>query len=104
MTSVVPTGTVSPAGTRMRATMPVMGDGSSLLILSVSTSASISPSATRSPSCLCQAVTVPSSMVRPHLGRITFSLIGLAQSLLDPSDDFGLAGQDVLLQHQRERD
>jgi len=75
MASTVPTSTVSSGCTRILARMPSIGATSSLVILSVSTSPITSSIATGSPSCFVQARTVPSSIVKPHLGRITSAAI-----------------------------
>src|SRR5690606_36557318 len=66
--STVPTGTVSPAWTRIFVSVPLPGEGISIETLSVSTSRRISSASTRSPTCLCQFVTVPSVTVSPSCG------------------------------------
>src|SRR5690606_32629537 len=66
--STVPTGTVSPAWTRIFVSVPVLGAGISIETLSVSTSRRISSASTRSPTCLCQVETVPSVTVSPSCG------------------------------------
>ena len=70
-TSGVPTGTVSPAGTRISRITPSYGLGISESTLSVDTSNSGSSNATVSPTCLSQLPTVPSVTVSPSLGMVT---------------------------------
>ena len=70
-TSGVPTGTVSPAGTRISRITPSYGLGISESTLSVDTSNSGSSNATVSPTCLSQLPTMPSVTVSPSLGMVT---------------------------------
>ncbi len=70
-TSGVPTGTVSPAGTRISTITPSYGLGISESTLSVDTSNSGSSKATSSPACFSQLPTVPSVTVSPSLGMVT---------------------------------
>ena len=67
----VPTGTVSPACTRISTITPSYGLGISESTLSVDTSKSGSSKATVSPVCLSQLPTVPSVTVSPSLGMVT---------------------------------
>ena len=67
----VPTGTVSPAATRISVSVPEIGDGTSVSTLSVDTSKSGSSAATESPTFLNHRVMVPSVTVSPSCGRIT---------------------------------
>ena len=70
-TSGVPTGTVSPDGTRISRITPSYGLGISESTLSVDTSNSGSSNATVSPTCLSQLLTTPSVTVSPNLGIVT---------------------------------
>ena len=70
-TSWVPTGTVSPAWTRISAITPSYGLGISESTLSVDTSNSGSSNSTVSPTCLSQLVSSPSVTVSPSLGMVT---------------------------------
>ena len=70
-TSGVPTGTVSPACTRISAITPSYGLGISESTLSVDTSNSGSSNSTASPTCLSQLVSSPSVTVSPNLGMVT---------------------------------
>ncbi len=75
MTAIsVPTLTVSPSGITMRVTTPSLGEGTSLLTLSVMTSTRGSYLATRSPSRLSQRTTVPSTTLSPSLGMVTLTM------------------------------
>ena len=65
----VPTGTVSPACTRISRITPSYGLGISESTLSVDTSNSGSSNATASPTFLSQLPTVPSVTVSPELGH-----------------------------------
>src|SRR5215212_6285185 len=67
----VPTSTVMPSETRNLSIVPATGDGSSALILSVSTSARGSSISTSSPSALSQRVMVPSVTLSPSCGIVT---------------------------------
>ena len=67
----VATGIIASGCARMRRRKPDVVAGTSMAALSVSTSKRTSPSATRSPSCLCHEINRPSSMVRPSFGMIT---------------------------------
>ncbi len=69
--SGVPTGTVSPAGTRISRTVPAAGEGTSVSTLSVETSRSTSSSAIGSPGCFAQRRMVPSVTVSPNWGMRT---------------------------------
>ena len=68
---MVPTSTVSPSSTSISVSTPPSGDGTSVSTLSVPISRRISSCSTRSPGCLCQAMTVPSVMLSPILGIST---------------------------------
>ena len=70
----MPTSTVSPSGTRISATTPEHGAGTSVSTLSVDTSNSGSSSVTDSPTALNQRVMVPSVTDSPSCG-ITMSVI-----------------------------
>src|SRR6185312_8345984 len=65
-----PIGTVSPSPTRIRS-VPAVSASKVTVALSVSTSASGSPSDTRSPSCLSQRTIVPSSIESDRRGMTT---------------------------------
>ncbi len=67
---VSPTGT-SPAGTAIRSRTPLASASTSCVTLSVSSSKSGSPFATRSPSDLSQRTIVPASIPWPSRGRMT---------------------------------
>jgi hypothetical protein len=64
----MPTETVSPAGTRIFASVPDMYASNSMSALSVSISTSTSPFWMRSPSVLRQTLMVPSSIVSESFG------------------------------------
>ncbi len=66
--TTVPTGTTSPAGTRISAIDPSLVAGTSIVVLSVSISKSTSPDETRSPTAFCQEMIVPSVTVSPSWG------------------------------------
>ena len=70
-TSGVPTGTVSPAATRISAITPSYGLGISESTLSVETSKSGSSNAIASPTFFSQVVSSPSVTVSPSLGMVT---------------------------------
>src|SRR6266566_2056498 len=105
-----PTATVAPSSTRCRATTPSTGASNSSSSLSVATSPMTSPSDTGPPGWTFQATMIPSSIVRPHLGR------GYALAMTSPTsrrggpvadqladglgDPFG-PRQDVMLHHRR---
>ena len=72
----VPTGTVSPACTRISVRVPAMGEGTSVSTLSVETSKSGSSARTVSPTFLNQRVIVPSVTVSPSCGRVTSAMFG----------------------------
>src|SRR5688572_23290304 len=65
--------TTSPSFLAWRATTPALRAGTSTVILSVSSSTTVSPAATASPSCLVQRETVASTIDSPSGG--TFSEI-----------------------------
>ena len=71
----VPTGTVSPACTRISVSVPAIGDGTSVSTLSVDTSKSGSSARTVSPTFLNQRVIVPSVTVSPSCGRVTSAMV-----------------------------
>ena len=58
----------------MRVTTPSLGEGTSLLTLSVMTSTRGSYLAMRSPSRLSQRATVPSTTLSPSLGMVTLTM------------------------------
>ena len=68
----LPTGALPPAGTRILRRTPAPRASISMLALSVSISASTSPTFTGSPSFLLHLTMVPSSMVGESLARTTF--------------------------------
>ena len=70
----VPTLTVCPSGTAIRATTPASGEGTSLFTLSVMTSTRGSYLAMRSPSRFSQRATVPSTTLSPSLGMVTLTM------------------------------
>src|SRR5204862_4671596 len=69
-TSTVPTGTTFPSSTRIRATVPLAGDGISTVVLSVCTSTSGSSSATSWPSETSQRAISPSVRPSPRSGSL----------------------------------
>ena len=71
---VAPTGTSEPTSATTRRRTPSSLDSSEPAILSVSTSASSSPSATAWPSAATHSVILPVVMDRPHLGMATFRI------------------------------
>ena len=87
--SGVPTGTVSPAGTRISRITPSYGLGISESTLSVDTSNSGSSNATASPTCLSQLPTVPSVTVSPSLGIVT---VHVSVIVLSPASSLSRAG------------
>src|SRR3954451_6402119 len=73
-----PTGTVSSSPTRTSWSTPATGLGISVSTLSVETSNSGSSTATVSPTCFSQRVTVPSVTDSPRAGMVTRSDMGCA--------------------------
>jgi hypothetical protein len=73
-----PTGTVSSSWTRILLSLPATGLGISVSTLSVETSRSGSSTATSSPSCLSQRVTVPSVTDSPRAGMVTVAAVAAA--------------------------
>ena len=71
--SNVSTAAVSPTWIPMCNRTPEKNDSNSMVALSVSISARISPSSTASPTCLSQEATVPSSMVSLRRGMLMIS-------------------------------
>ena len=69
--SSAPTSTVSSSWTLISRSLPATGEGISVSTLSVETSSSGSSTATSSPTCLSQRVTVPSVTDSPSAGRVT---------------------------------
>ncbi len=69
------TGAVSPSAIPMCKRVPSLKDSNSIVALSVSISARISPSLTLSPTFLSQVATVPSVMVSLKRGIVTFIAI-----------------------------
>ena len=63
-----PTGALPPSGTEIEERVPSSKASISMVALSVSISAMMSPISTSSPSFLSQRTTVPSSMVSDSLG------------------------------------
>ncbi len=72
-TSGAPTSTSSSSSTRIFSTTPATGEGTSVSTLSVETSSKGSSTATSSPTCFNQRVTVPSVTDSPSAGRLTVS-------------------------------
>ncbi len=70
--TTVPTGTVSPAATRISLSTPLSVACTSIDTLSVSITNRLSPAATLSPTALNQEATLPSATVSPNCGMITF--------------------------------
>ena len=71
LASGVPTSTVVSTGTRISASTPVAGEGTSVSILSVEISQIVSSAWTRSPTSKRQATTVPSATDTPIWGIVT---------------------------------
>ena len=71
----VPTGTVSPACTRISVSVPAIGEGTSVSTLSVDTSNNGSSAFTVSPTFLNQRVIVPSVTVSPSCGSTTSAMV-----------------------------
>ena len=69
------TGAVSPAGIPICKSVPSLKDSNSIVALSVSISAKISPSLTLSPTFLSQVATVPSVIVSLKRGIVTIVAI-----------------------------
>ena len=71
MASTLSTGAVSPSLTPMNNSVPALNDSNSMVALSVSISAKISPSETLSPIFFNQEATVPSVIVSLNRGMVT---------------------------------
>ncbi len=69
--STTPTSTVSSTATRISATTPAAGAGTSVSILSVEISHTVCSAATVSPTSTRQATTVPSATETPIWGMVT---------------------------------
>src|SRR5258707_3268233 len=69
--TTAPTGAISPAGTRISASTPVVVDGTSMDTLSVSISNRLSPGLIGSPADLNHCVIFPSATVSPSCGIST---------------------------------
>src|SRR5690606_39097453 len=69
--SSAPTSTVSSSSALISSRVPATGEGISVSTLSVETSSNGSSTATSSPTCLSQRVTVPSVTDSPSAGRVT---------------------------------
>ena len=78
--STVPTSTVSPSWTRISATTPAPGLGTSVSTLSVEISSRVSSSSTVSPGCFSQRVTVPSETETPIWGITTSTWVPVLTS------------------------
>ena len=76
----VSTGTVSPSGTRISATIPEAGEGTSVSTLSVEISTMVSSASTRSPTPLSQRLTVPSDTLTPIWGITTSTVLPTAMA------------------------
>ena len=104
--SVMPTSTVTPICTQISTRRPAAGDGISVSILSVETSAIVSSASTRSPGCLCHSTTVPSATETPIWGIVTSTIVTgsvleeLTAGLPDAFDGWQHRG----LKRRRERD
>ena len=77
MHSRLSTGAVAPCSTPMCKRTPSKKDSNSMVALSVSISARISPLSTSSPTCFNHVATTPSVMVSLSLGIRTISAMGL---------------------------
>ena len=75
-----PTGTTSPAGTRISVSVPAEIAGTSIEVLSVSISNRFSPGFTVSPADLNHLVILPSATVSPSCGIRTSTLFPLHPS------------------------
>ena len=102
--STVPTSTVSPTGTRISATTPVAGAGTSVSILSVEISQIVSSASIRSPTSTRQATTVPSATDTPIWGIVTSTRTSVGEELTARLPHSIDAGQHRLLERRRERD
>src|SRR5260221_9471532 len=69
--STTPTSTVSSTATRISATVPLAGDGTSVSILSVEISQIVSSALIGSPTATRHAITVPSATDTPIWGIVT---------------------------------
>src|SRR4051794_37636747 len=78
--STAPTSTVSSSLALISRRVPATGEGISVSTLSVDTSSSASSTATWSPTCLSQRVTVPSVTDSPSAGRLTSVAMELLRS------------------------
>jgi|SRR6202035_1751008 len=74
----VPTSTVVSTGTRISASTPLAGDGTSVSILSVEMSQMVSSACTRSPTSNRQAMTVPSATDTPIWGIVTSTSVAVS--------------------------
>src|SRR6185369_3607993 len=93
--STVPVGTVAPGSMRMRSSTPLTKTSTSIRPFSVSTSAMMSPRATRSPGRLRHAMSVPAVMSAPRIG-IRNSAIAAEQGPGRRRDRHGLRQRGVL--------
>ncbi len=87
--SSAPTSTVSSSSALISRSVPATGEGISVSTLSVETSRSASSTATSSPTCLSQRVTVPSVTDSPRAGRVTDVVLPPPDD--SPPDDFSAA-------------
>src|ERR1700733_11694006 len=102
--STVPTSTVSSTGTRISATTPDTGAGTSVSILSVEISAMVASASIRSPTSTRQATIVPSATDTPIWGMVTSTRTSVREELTARLLHTLDAGQDRLFERWRERD
>src|ERR1700733_9772474 len=102
--STVPTSTVSSTGTRISATTPVTGAGTSVSILSVEISAMVASASTRSPGSTRHAMTVPSAADTPIWGIVTSTRVSVGEELTARLPHSIDTGQHRLLERWREGD
>src|SRR6267143_1404186 len=102
-----PTGTVLPSGTTTLISWPSARATNSLMALSVSTSASVSPDLTASPSCFVHFTSRPSSIVGDNASMWTLVAMGLlaVQHAPDGGDDLlgrrlGRALEQLVVRHR----
>src|SRR5687767_4975069 len=88
----------------MRASTPVAGDGISTSTLSVVTSQIVSSAATVSPTDFRHSRMVPSLTLMPIWGIATWTLVSVAEELIERLLHVAGLGQDSLLERRAERD
>ena len=101
--STVPTSTVDSTGTRISATTPLAGDGTSVSILSVEISTIVASASIRSPTSTRHATIVPSATDTPIWGIVTSTRVSVGEELTARLPHSIDSGQHRLLERWRER-